>query len=154
MNSGDLIKFFSKDRFISCLQSKTGDDVLAELVQPLLDSGLIKNKNVILETLKKRETLGSTGIGHGVAIPHCRTLAINEVNVVIGISKEGIDYNAIDNKPVNIFFLIVAPPQEISNQYLPVLGKIVEMLRSSKIRKALINVSGYDELLKIIEEEN
>ncbi len=154
MNTGELIKYFSGDRFIPQLQSNTKDDVLKELVKPLLDLGVIKNKNVILETLKKRETLGSTGIGHGIAIPHCRTLAVQDVQVVIGISKDGVEYNAIDEKPVYLFFLIAAPPQEISNQYLPILGKIVEMLRSSKTRKALMNAASYDELMKAIKEDN
>src|SRR5258708_12810457 len=74
--------------------------------------------------LKRRETRGSTGIGQNIAIPHCRALAVNSLRVAFGRKLEGIDFNAIDGKPVHYFFLIVAPPLEVSNQYLPVPPKI------------------------------
>src|SRR5256886_7796101 len=74
--------------------------------------------------LKRREPLGWRGIGKNIAIPHCRARAVNRLRVAFGRKLDGIDFNAIDGKPVHYFFLIVAPPLEVSNQYLPVLGKI------------------------------
>ena len=64
----------------------------------------------------------STGIGRGIAIPHCRSLVVNQLRVAYGRKQPGVDFNAIDGKPVTNFFLIVAPPLEVSNQYLPVTG--------------------------------
>jgi len=151
MNAGELVQFFRPECFINDLKGETKSEILEELVQPLIDTGKIRNKHVLLETLLKRETLGSTGIGKGVALPHCRTLAISQVCVVVGISKNGVDYNAIDKKKVKLFFLIVAPPQEKTNQYLPLLGKIVEIVRDSKNRKNLLKTDNYTDFMEIIQ---
>ena len=149
----DLTLFFHEDHFVPHLKANTKEGVLRELLQPLLNSKNVKSESIVLTTLLRRETLGSTGIGKGVAIPHCRTLAVSQVNVVAGISKKGIDYHAIDKKNVYIFFLIVAPPQEKSSQYLPLLGKIVEIVRDAKIRRLLKNVDVFSEFLKIMTGE-
>lgn len=145
MQLNELIHYFREDLFLPNIQSKTKDALLDEMVEPLLSHELIKNKRVILETLKKRETLGSTGIGHGVAIPHCRTLSVSDVQLVVGLSSEGVEYDALDKKPVHLFFLIVAPPQEKSNLYLPILGKLVELLRDENLRKQLQSVKTFHE---------
>ena len=151
MNSIVLVDFFRHEYFLPDLKAETKEAVLEELIRPLVDEGKIKTKDIVLETLAKRETLGSTGIGKGVAIPHCRTLAISEVQIVVGVSKRGIPYDAIDRKKVHLFFLIIAPPQEESNLYLPILGKVVEMLRDSKVRKLLMKAKDFRLFLDIIE---
>ena len=151
MNTHKLAGFLHEEFFIPELGSKTREDVLEELVQPLVESGKVKSKNLILETLKKRETLGSTGIGKGIAVPHCRTSVVSEVHIVVGISNGGIPFNAIDKKDVKIFFLIVAPPQEESNLYLPILGKIVELVRNARMRRALRKVNDFSSLFKVIQ---
>ena len=150
MNLNELVGYFKEEYFLPDVQADSKNELLEEIIEPLLQSEAIKNKRVILETLKKRETLGSTGIGHGVAIPHCRTLAVEEVQIVIGLSQKGISYEALDNEPVYLFFLIVAPPQEKSNQYLPILGKLVEILRDESIRKQLQTVNSIDEFKTIL----
>jgi len=151
MNSEELSQFFSPECFISDLKSTTKNDILSEMVQPLIEMNKIRNEHVLLETLLKRETLGSTGIGKGIAIPHCRTLAISQICVVIGISKSGVDFDSIDKKKVNLFFLIVAPPQEKTNQYLPLLGKIVELVRDNNVRKNLLKTKNFTEFMEIIQ---
>ena len=150
MNSTKLVNFFREEFFLPKLISETKESVLEELVQPLVDAGKVKSKGLILETLNRRETLGSTGIGKGVAVPHCRTLAVSEIFIVVGIAQEGIQYNAIDKKKVNLFFLIVAPPQEETNLYLPILGKIVEIVRNSKVRRSLKKVKDFSSLLDAV----
>ena len=77
--------------------------------------------------LKRRELLGSTGVGRGIAIPHCRSLALNRLRLAFGLHRAGLEYDAVDHRPAHIFFMIVAPPTEVSNQYLPVLGKIAQL---------------------------
>ena len=86
--------------------------------------------------LKRRENLGSTGIGRGIAIPHCRSLVVNKLRVAFGRKTDGVDFKAIDEKPVHFFFLIVAPPLEVSNQYLPVLGKIAQFSKEPDVPAA------------------
>jgi len=151
MDTHRLAGFFHEEFFIPELVSKTKEDVLEELVKPLVSNGKVKSKSLILETLKRRETLGSTGIGKGIAVPHCRTSVVSEIHIVAGISDVGIPFDAIDKKDVKIFFLIVAPPQEETNLYLPILGKIVEMVRNARTRRAIRKVNDYASLLKVIQ---
>ena len=90
--------------------------------------------------------------GRGVAVPHGRTLAITRLAVVFARSAEGVEFDAMDGKPVHLLFLTVAPPQERSNLYLPVLGKIVEMVKSVKSRRRLLAAADYEEVAEILEE--
>src|SRR5262245_2328045 len=115
----ELREFFSEDAVKLELAGNTKDEVLTELIGLLkLDE---KNEQMLLKMLKRRENLGSTGIGRGIAIPHCRALVVQKLRVAFGRKKAGLDFKAIDDKPVHFVFLIVAPPLEVSNQYLPVL---------------------------------
>jgi len=153
MDSLNLAKFFRKELFIPSLKSKTKNSVIKELIHPLIKLNVIKNESILYQTLIKRETLGSTGIGKGVAIPHCRTLTVSDIYIVFGLSKKGIPFDAVDNKNVHIFFLIVAPPQDKNNRYLPLLGKIVEVVKDSKMHKALLKIEDYNSLIEIIKNK-
>jgi mannitol/fructose-specific phosphotransferase system IIA component (Ntr-type) len=117
------------------LLAETKDDLLQELVALLrLDP---KSEATLFKTLKRRENLGSTGIGQGFAIPHCRSLVVNRLRLAYGRKVGGIEFNAIDDAPVHNLFLIVAPPLEVSNQYLPVLGKIAQVCKDPEVPKLL-----------------
>jgi len=107
------------------LVSTQKDDVLRELVW-MLD---MKDefKNIVLDMVIQRETLGSTGVGNGVAIPHGRSLIADRLMLVCGLSKTGIHYQAIDRKKVFLVFLLIAPHREVSNLYLPLLGNIARL---------------------------
>ncbi|HUR93209.1 MAG TPA: PTS sugar transporter subunit IIA [Gemmatimonadales bacterium] len=119
-----LTDFFAPDAVSVDLRGTAKDEVLAELVGLLrLDE---RASDTLLRMLQRRETLGSTGVGRGIAIPHCRSLVVTRLRLAYGHHRRGIEYQAIDNRPVSDFFLIVAPPLEISNQYLPVLGQIAQ----------------------------
>lgn len=148
-----LVDYFKEEFFIPELVKTSKEKIIEELLQPLVDASIVKNKNLVLDTLLKRETLGSTGIGKGIAIPHCRTLAVSDLNIVVGISSKGVDFQATDRKRVYLFFLIIAPPKEEENKYLPVLGKIVEIVQNSKVRRSLMKVKDYTSLIKIIGED-
>ena len=74
--------------------------------------------------LRRREELGSTGVGRGIAIPHGRTLVTPRVRLAYGHAPDGIAWRAVDDRPVSHFFLIIAPPVEVNNQYLQVLSKV------------------------------
>ncbi len=152
MNAHTLLKYFDKDLFVGDLKANSKENVLVELIEPLIQKSFVKNKIILLETLKKRETLGSTGIGKGVAIPHCRTLAVSTIHIVLGISKNGIAYEAIDKKKVHLFFMIVAPPQEEANLYLPILGKIVEIVRDAKYRRLLLKAKDFETFIEVFNQ--
>ena len=147
-----LIEFFSADAISLNLKGSSKDDVLTELIRLLrLDD---KSESMLYKMLKRRENLGSTGIGRGIAIPHCRSLVVNRLRVAFGRKPEGVDFKAIDNKPVHYFFVIVAPPLEVSNQYLPVLGKIAQFAKDADVPERLAKMQTADEFLKLLEEKN
>lgn len=147
-----LREFFSEDAVTLHLKSTTKEEVLQELVRLLkLDD---KAQAMLIKMLRRRETLGSTGIGQGIAIPHCRSTVVNRLRVAFGRHLPGIDYKAIDDRPVQYFFLIVAPPLEISNQYLPVLGKIAQFSKEGDIAGRLAKLEKPGDLIKLLEEKN
>jgi mannitol/fructose-specific phosphotransferase system IIA component (Ntr-type) len=100
--------------------------------------------------LKRRENLGSTGIGRGIAIPHCRSLVVQQLRVAYGRKPGGAEFQSIDHQPVHHFFLIVAPPLEISNQYLPVLGKLAQFAKVPDIASKLLDVDTTGQFLELI----
>ncbi len=132
------------------LASQSKDEVLKELVGLLdLDE---KSRAILYKTLKRRENLGSTGIGKQIAIPHCRSLVVNRLRLAYGRKPAGLDFDSIDGEAVRHFFLIVAPPLEVSNQYLPVLGKIAQFAKDPEVPRRLSELSEPDEFLKLLQE--
>ncbi len=131
------------------LRGESKDAILRELIGLLgLDE---KSEGILFKMLKRRENLGSTGIGKGIAIPHCRSLVVDKLRLAFGRKTGGIEYNAIDGDRVQYFFLIVAPPIEVSNQYLPVLGKLAQFAKDPENLKKLGEVKTPEELLAMFE---
>ena len=132
------------------LTSSTKEEVLQELV------GMLEireeSKPLLLEMVLQREELGSTGIGGGVAIPHCRSLLVDRLQMVFGFSKKGIHYKAPDRKKVSLFFLIVAPHREVSNQYLPLLGSIAKLASAAENVEVLRQADAPQKLIEALEK--
>ncbi len=146
-----LRDFLSIDSIALDLEAETKDDALRELVSTFgLDE---KSEGILFKMLKRRENLGSTGIGRGIAIPHCRSLVVNRLRVAFGRKAAGLDFKAIDEKPVRYIFLIVAPPHEVSNQYLPVLGKIAQFGKESDVPEELATLRAPAELFELLERK-
>ncbi len=146
-----LKELFTSDVVKLDLESQSKDDLLKELVSLLaLDE---KSAAILFKTLKRRENLGSTGIGKGIAIPHCRTLVVNRLRLAYGRKPGGVDFNAIDGEPVYNFFLIIAPPLEVSNQYLPVLGKIAQFAKDAAVPGDLGELTEPEEFLALLAEK-
>jgi nitrogen PTS system EIIA component len=146
-----LADFYSPDAITPDLRGTSKDEILTALVALLrLDQAA---SDTLLKMLQRRETLGSTGVGRGIAIPHCRALVINRLRLAYGHHRAGVDYQAIDNRPVHDFFLIVAPPLEISNQYLPILGKIAQFAKDADIPARLARLESADDFLRLLGEK-
>jgi mannitol/fructose-specific phosphotransferase system IIA component (Ntr-type) len=143
---------FTADAIALDLHGETKDDILKELIALMsLDE---KSEGMLFKMLKRRENLGSTGIGHGIAIPHCRSLVVDRLRVAFARKPTGVDFKAIDGKPVYNFFLIVAPPMEISNQYLPVLGKVAQFAKEPDVPERLAALTTPEQFLELLEEKN
>jgi mannitol/fructose-specific phosphotransferase system IIA component (Ntr-type) len=102
--------------------------------------------------LERREELGSTGVGHGIAIPHCRATVIPQLRLAYGRVPAGIAYDAIDAQPVHHLFLIVAPPVEVSNLYLPVLGRLAQFAKGADIPERLAALTSPDQFFALLDE--
>lgn len=147
-----LREFFSADVVSLDLQADTKDDILRELVGLLgLDE---KSQGMLVKMLKRRENLGSTGFGGGIAIPHCRSLVVKRLRVAYGRKPAGLAFDALDGSPVHHFFLIVAPPLEVTNpQYLPVLGKIAQFCKDPEVVEQLASLENSDEFLSLLDRK-
>src|SRR4029079_11090969 len=110
----ELREFFSEDAVKLELEGTSKDEILKEMISLLkLDE---KSEGMLFKMLKRRENLGSTGIGRSIAIPHCRSLVVNKLRVAFGRKSEGVDFKAMYEKPVKFFFLIAARPLEASSK--------------------------------------
>lgn len=146
-----LRDFFSADAVSLALRSSSKDEILAEMI------GLLRvderSSGTLLRVLQRRENLGSTGIGRGIAIPHGRSLVVSRLQLAFGYHRQGVEYEAIDGQPVFGFFLIVAPPLEISNQYLPVLGRIAQFASRPDVPDRLSALQSPDDFFRLLEEK-
>ena len=148
-----LDQIFKIEFLSESLLSNTKADVLAELINVLIASGLKIDRAKAIDVLQQREKLGSTGIGDGVAIPHGKVSELHELVVAFGRSRQGIAFDAIDGKPVHLFFLLLAP-ENSTGQHLKALAKISKMLKTPNFRKKLIDAKTGSDLFKAIVEQD
>ncbi|MEN8375484.1 MAG: PTS sugar transporter subunit IIA [Gemmatimonadota bacterium] len=146
----NLRDFFEESAIDLDLGGESKDEILRSLITLLgVDE---KSEQNLYKMLKRRESLGSTGIGGGIAIPHCRSLAVDQLRVAFGRRTGGVDFKAVDSEPVRFFFLIVAPPLEVSNQYLPVLGKIAQFVKNANTSTRLAELATATDFLALLGE--
>jgi len=131
------------------LRATTADAVLPELVGLLrLDE---RSTATLLRALCRREELGSTGVGRGIAIPHGRSTVVSRVRLAYGYVPRGVEWDAVDGRPVHHFFLITAPPIEVSNQYLPILGRIATLAKDADVPERLAALKTAEEFFALLE---
>lgn len=145
-----LKELFTPESVNLDLTSGSKDETLSQLVRLL---GLGEDSEAaLLRTLRRRERLGSTGIGGGIAIPHCRSVVVSRLRLAYGRSPAGVEFEAIDGGVVHNFFLIVAPPIEVSNEYLPALGKIAQFAQGEDVARRLGELEEPGDFLRLLEE--
>ena len=148
-----IMDIFRKEYIIEELKAKSKRDVLAELSGVICREDGTINHEYIVNTLLEREKLGSTGIGDGIAIPHGKLADLDELIVAFGRSREGVEFDSMDGKPANLFFLLLAP-ENTTGLHLKVLAKISKMLKDNAFRKKLIEAKSKDELYLIIADKD
>jgi mannitol/fructose-specific phosphotransferase system IIA component (Ntr-type) len=145
----NLASLLLKERINLSLKPGKKNKIIEDLVYSLKKG---KDAELIVSTLQKREELGSTGIGKGIAIPHCRSLAVDKLEIAVGRTTKPISFNAIDKKPVSLIFLIIAPPQDPGNQYLITLGKIVQIAKEMTKKKVIQKPQTQEEFIALIDQ--
>ena len=131
------------------LEGQRKDEVIEELVELLVESCHVSDADTILDAVLSREREGSTGLEKGVAIPHAKSDAVNRLCIAIGISREGIDFEALDGKPSQLFFLMVAPTSE-SGPHVQAIAKIVKMIKIDRFRSKLLKAQQPQEVIDAI----
>ena len=134
------------------LRATEKQEILKELVDVLAEVKDIGDKKVILKALLERESLGSTGIGQGIAIPHGKTDKVKELISVLAISKQGVNFEALDGEPVYIFFLLVAP-KDAAGPHLKALAQISRMLRDTYFCDLLRRCESTEQIYDLIRKE-
>jgi PTS system nitrogen regulatory IIA component len=129
--------------FIPELKSKKKAAVLEEMVAHLAEQQIARQGEALLEVLRQREALGSTGVGKGIAIPHARSTMVAERAVLLARSTKGVDFEAVDGNPVHLFFLIVAPPLDTDPIYLQMLAQIVRAVRLAPARRRILEAPDF-----------
>lgn len=134
------------------LMATTKEEILKELVDLLAEVKEVGDRKAIVKALLEREGLGSTGIGQGIAIPHGKTDRVKELVAVLGVSKKGVHFDALDGEAVYIFFLLVAP-KETAGPHLKALAQISRLLRDNYLCQLIKRCQTADELYELIKRE-
>ena len=133
------------------ITSTTKDEVIREMISILYETGRIKDEKEVLRATMEREKALSTGIGNGVAVPHCKSAATDRLVAALGISKEGIDFDTADGKPAHIIFALIAEENN-PGPHVKALARLSRLLSRQRVRDDLIAATGPEEILDIIRK--
>ena len=133
------------------LESSTKPEVLKELLHLLVTNGHVKDEASVYASLLDRESLGSTGLENGIAVPHTKTPAVDDLQIAIGIAPKGIEFQALDGGLSTLFFMILAAPDQ-SGLHIEALSEIAGMSRSTAFLRALVAASTPGEVVRLIHE--
>jgi len=145
-----LSKFTEEELIAFELQSEDKESVITELVDLVSKSKMIRDRDDLLKDILERENLVTTGIGYGVAFPHAKTKAAKGIVIAFGRSDAGLEFDAMDKKPVHLFFLIAAPEDAIG-AHLNVMARLSFLMRAEETRAKLMEVKSPGELLTILD---
>lgn len=149
----NIMDFLNPKAIAVDLKAKNKKDVIGELTDLLVKTGEIKDKAGIIKILLARESLGSTGIGQGIAIPHGKSGKVKDLIAAFGISKEGVEFESLDGELVYIFFLLVAPVDS-AGPHLKALARISRLLKDRFFRETLKNARSKEEIVEVIKRED
>ncbi|MFN3466415.1 MAG: PTS sugar transporter subunit IIA [Candidatus Brocadiales bacterium] len=150
-----LMEFLVEEAIVFDLKSKDKAGALREMVEALRSAQKVSPKDMenILEALAKREKLGSTGIGGGVAVPHTKHVSVSRLMGTLARSKTGIEFDALDGEPVHLLFLLLSP-SESSSSHLAALERIATLIRDNDFRRFIAMARNKKEILEILKEKD
>ncbi|MBI2827142.1 MAG: PTS sugar transporter subunit IIA [Planctomycetia bacterium] len=145
--------FVSREAVRAELTADDKESVIREMVQALLTAGKISADECegIIKAILKREELGSTGIGRGVAVPHTKHPSVNRLIGTVGVSAEGVDFDSLDGEKVNLFFLLISPPDR-PGDHLRALENVSRQLRDEAFCKFLKQAKNAEEIRQLLDE--
>jgi len=147
-----ILDVLKKEAILDDLKAQNKKGILEELVVPLAQSTGKDHKDLV-GVLMDRERLGSTGIGGGIGIPHGKIKDLESLVLGFGLSRKGVDFEAIDSKPTHIFFILITP-ENSTGLHLKLLARISRILKNDQFKERLQNAADRDEIFDIIKEED
>ena len=148
-----IMEFLNKNAVTVNLKSTDKEGIIRELVDLLAKAEDLRNREDLVKALLTRESLGSTGIGQGIGIPHAKSADAKGLVAAFGLSQKGVNFDSLDGEPVYIFFLLIAP-EESAGPHLKALARISRMLKDKYFREMLRKSKDEKEILHIIQEED
>ncbi|WP_238916861.1 BglG family transcription antiterminator [Clostridium sp. YIM B02555] len=145
----DLAKVIQKETIKLDMKATTKDEALKELTELLYDSGTLSNKEEFLEDVYYRETLGSTGIGNGIAIPHGKSKFVNKTSIAFGKTRSDIKWETLDGKPVNFIILFAVTESDKNSVHVRLLSKVAARLGDDEVCEALLGAKTSEEVYEI-----
>ncbi len=145
-----LSKFCDETLVTFNLKATKKNALIEELVDLVVSSRMVKNRDELLADIMEREELVTTGVGYGVAFPHAKTKATKGIVIAFGRSVDGIDFDAMDHKPVHLFFLIAAPEDAIG-AHLNVMARLSYLMKSEENRQKLMEATSPGDVLELMD---
>lgn len=146
-----LSDFFTEKTIRTGLVSKKKKEVIAELVGCLAEAGLVSDEKSLLKAVLAREKIQSTGLGGGVAIPHARAEHIQRIAMAVGRYESGVDFAAMDKKPVHLVFLVAAPARA-ARPYIQTVAKVARLMKTLPYKERMLKAADGNEIAKLIKE--
>jgi PTS system fructose-specific IIA component/PTS system nitrogen regulatory IIA component len=145
--------FVCRESVTANLTSFDKEGVIREMVRSLMEGGHITQAehDGIVKAILKREDLGSTGIGRGVAVPHTKHPSVDKLVGTVAVSREGVDFNSLDGEQVHLFFLLISPPDR-PGDHLRALENISRQLRNDTFCRFLKQAKSSDDVLQLLDE--
>jgi len=141
-------KLLTKENIFLDLKAVTKTEVIEEIIDRLVAVGRIKNKEAAIKAVFERENKMSTGMEHGIAIPHGKTDAVDQLAVAIARKISGIDFDSMDKKPSTIFVMTVSPESQ-SGPHLQFLAEVSKLLKEAESRKQILEAKSPQDVIKI-----
>jgi len=148
-----LTDYLTEENILEDIPGSTKEEILTNLVDILVDKGKLPSKEPYLSALLEREALGTTAVGEGIAVPHARVEKLDSMVMAMVRFKRGIGFGALDNAPVHLLFLVLAP-EESTETHLRALAKVVTLLKNREIKERLLKAPGPQEIYQILREED
>jgi PTS system fructose-specific IIC component len=146
-----LSKFCEESLVSFNIKATTKEDAIEELVNLAATSNMVKDRDQLMADIKEREELVTTGVGYGVAFPHAKTRSVKGIVIAFGRSDTGIDFDAMDHKPVNLFFLIAAPEDAIG-AHLNVMARLSFLMKAVENRQKLMEATSPGDVLALVDK--
>lgn len=133
------------------LVSDTKVEVIRELISLLAEQHLIEDKEAVLKAVLDREKIMTTGVGNGIAIPHCKSRHAPDFAIALGIHPEGVDFQSLDSKPVHIVFLLTGP-EDKPGTHIRLLSRISRIISRENVQQQILNCHSAEEIYKVLQE--